>query len=202
MARKVVTQYLVKIVPSYLVSLLVWRALGLAVLYHSLVASALDVLHPILDPTGSVRGVFVEDKEFVFRLWAGGKGVQFRVMGDDLTSNMILLVSLFLASPIKSNVKPYVIHFASALAILFAMHVLAVAAAAQYALAMTPEILGQGGSGHLMTLLLAHFAHFYELIGMYFFVLVLWTPYVASYLIGTRNRTELAKRGKRNAAAT
>jgi hypothetical protein len=123
-------------------------------------------------------------------------------MGDDLTSNTILLISLFLASPIKSNAKPYVIHFASALAILFAMHVLAVAAAAQYALATTPEMLGQGGSGHPITLLLAHFAHFYELIGMYLFVVVLWVPYVASYLIGTRNRTEFAKRGKRSPAAT
>jgi hypothetical protein len=191
MARKVVLLYLVKIVPSFVVVLVAWRALGVSALYHRLVAAAFDLLHPVFDPTGFVRGASVEGKHFLIDLTISGKGERLQIMGDDLTSNAVLLVALFLASPIKSNVKPFMVHLACAMVVLFVLHVGAVAATVQYAVATTPALSGPGGELGFASRWFAHYLHFYELIGTYLFVLVLWIPYVAGYLIGVRRRDSL-----------
>jgi hypothetical protein len=186
MVRKVVIPYLAKIVPAFLVCLLAWRALGLSAIHNTLVALAFDVIHRLLDPTGTVRSVAAAGKEFVLGLSIGGKTSHLKIVADDLTGNTIVLLAFFLASPIRSSVKSFAAHLAGALGVLFCIHVVAVAASTQHALFSSPDVLGPGATVQIGTRLLLQFGHFYELIGMYLFPLVLWVPYIASRLMRSR----------------
>ncbi len=190
MAPKILKQYLIRIVPFFVLTFLAWRLLGLSKFYHILVALPLDLLNPRFDPTGFVQGAFVEGEEFVFRILCGGKHMELRIIADDLTSNTVLLVALFLSSPIRSVQKLYLTHFAAALVILYSIHVFSVAAGIQFAFMTNPEILANDAMDQPTTRLFAHYARFYEFMGMYLFVLVLWSPYVVRYLAHVRRRAD------------
>jgi hypothetical protein len=185
MVRSIVTRYLVKIVPAFLLSLLAWRVLHLSVVYHSIVAFALDIAHGLLDPTGAVRGVSVAGGEFVVDLASGAGTTHLKIVADDLTGNAIVLLAFFLASPIRSHVKSFALHLCAALAALVGLHVFA-AASNQYALATSGHFLGPVGAGGCGARPLLYYGHFHELIGMYLFPLLLWVPYMARRLMESR----------------
>ena len=182
MTRKILKNYLLRIVPFFLLTLLAWHYLGFSKVYHTLIALSLDILYPSLDPTGFVQSVAIRGKEFVIHLLFHSKSMDLKIMADDLTVNTVPLIALFLSSPIKYAKIIYMINFAIALVVLFFIHVFTLSATVPFAFADNAEMYADSSLRQSMTWFLIHYTRFYELIGKYLIVLILWFPYIVCYL--------------------
>jgi len=155
-----------------------WHARGVASWYYGLMARVLDAVYPGLDPAGVVTGVAVRGHEFGVGFVAGGTRQVLSLNATDITSNVAVLFSLFLASPILRRVRVFLIHFVVSAAVLFLIHLLTAAALIQKAFLTHPVVMAGSpfsNTGIKFTLL---YTSFYEELGMYLIVLVLWFPYI------------------------
>ncbi len=60
MASRTIKRLLIKIVPVFLVTMILWQYAGLSRFYHGLLAMSFDGLLPLLDPTAMIKEVTLE----------------------------------------------------------------------------------------------------------------------------------------------
>ncbi|UCG52196.1 MAG: hypothetical protein JSW58_01170 [Candidatus Latescibacterota bacterium] len=101
-----------------------------------------------------------------------------------------MLLTLFLASPIRPYARLFLRNLSGSLAVLIVIHVLTLFAAIQHALLSHPQIAIFDVFGSSESTFINAYTQFYELIGMFLFVLTLWFFYMATYV---SRRTSAAK---------
>ncbi len=182
--------FLIKVFPIFFLTLLFWQYVGVSRFYHALIAGLLDLVYPPLDPAGITKGVTVEGGEFLVSILFMGKIHGLKIVAEDITSNTAMLVSLYLASPIRPRIRRFAKFLLVSLLILFAVHCLTVGATIQYAFMTSRAILGMHSYGPITTKLVDSYTYFYELIGMYLVVLALWFPYIVIRMAEQRKSGE------------
>lgn len=185
MARKALIVFLIKIFPLFLLILFLWQYLRISHLYLALVASTLNVFFPLLDPIGIVEGFGTDGISFIVYL---AKAKSLKIVGEDITSNTTMLLSLYLASPIRPYLRKFIIFFAASILILFLVHCFTVSMTILYAFASNPDIMKHHPVGPTTIKAVDDYVYFYELIGMYLIILALWFPYIGSYLTDMKRR--------------
>lgn len=178
MTSRTIKRLLIKIVPVFLVTMILWHYAGLSRLYHGVLAMSFDGLLPLLDPTAMIKRVTLEGDELLLRILFQGRKIGLAVTAPDITSNSVLLLALFLSSPIKPNPRLYAGFFAGSVVVLFGIHLITVATNVQFAFMANPEIAPGLAHGKLLTGMMVHYRQFYLEYGMYLFVLALWCPYL------------------------
>ncbi len=178
MARKPVLIFLAKVVPLFLVFLYLWHELGVAHGYYRLVAAVLDAVYPGLDPAGAVTGVAARGDELGVGLLVGANRQVLSLNATDITSNAALLFSMFLASPIRRRERAFLVVFTASAVILFLVHVFTAMMLIQKAFFTHPEIMAGGFFSGTDVKLVLLYTTFYEELGMYLVVLLLWFPYI------------------------
>ncbi len=190
MAVKAVITFLIKVFPFFFLILLGWQQLGLAEVYHAVVAAVMTLVYPLFDSTGLVNNIGSAGESFVIELM--GRGVQLgsiNIVGGDITSNTAMLLSLYLASPILLHPRKYLIFAGSSLAALFVIHCFTLGMTIYYAFATNSQITHRFPLGKLAVKFADAYVYFYELMGMYLFILALWLPYIFYCIIEMRHRT-------------
>lgn len=187
MVQRPVLVFLAKVVPLVVLLLVLWQGLGLSHPYHKLLAGILDNVYSHFDPTGAVSGVGVRSDQFYFTLAVGGERVGLSVNAADITSNMTMLLALYLASPIRRRTKQFLVFFACSLALMFFLHAFTVFTVSQAALMTHPGVMASAPFGPAHMKLVLHYRVFFEEMGMYLFVLVLWLPYIAWCIFRSRD---------------
>jgi hypothetical protein len=185
MARKALIVFLIKIFPLFLLILFVWQFLRFSHLYHSLVASVLDIFFPLLDPTGIVEGFSSEGGSFIVSL---AKVKSLNIIGEDITSNTAMLLTLYLASPIWPYLRKFVFFFAGSILILLLVHCFTVSMTILYAFATTPSMMKRVPIAISTMRAADNYIWFYESLGMYLIILILWFPYIGICLADMKNR--------------
>jgi hypothetical protein len=185
MAQKPIKLFLIKIVPLFLVTLLVWQRFGISQHYHSVVAAFFDLVHPVLDPTGLISGVTAKGSSFLVGILSQGRSATLEITAEDITSNTAMLLALFLASPVRPHVKAFLLYLFASLLALLVIHVLTVATTIQYAF-MIGKVHEFSASA---TKFYRSYTFFYERFGMFLFVLALWFPYI-TFTVARANRVE------------
>jgi len=176
MVRKALIVFLIKIFPLFLLILFFWQYLGISHVYLGLAAAVLNVFFPLLDPTGLVQGFGSDGTSFIVYL-AGSHTL--KIVGEDITSNTAMLLSLYLASPILYRPRKFVFYFAGSILILFFIHCFTVSTTILYAFSTNPYIMRHHPIGATTIKAADNYVYFYELIGMYLVILALWFPYIA-----------------------
>lgn len=175
---------LLKIFPVFLGTIAMWHLAGLATFYHACLAASLDAFFPLVDQSDLVTGVTTHEGEFVFRVLFQGKETGLNMTCGDITSNSVLLIALFLASPIKPIARIWLASFLGSILILFAIHAGTAVATVVFAFSTNPDtasaFVGSATASRIYT-------RFYVEYGMYAFVLVLWVPYFVIYLSRQRH---------------
>lgn len=189
MARKPVIAFLIKVVPLFFLFLYLWEARGLSALYHRFLARVLDAVCPALDPTGTVARVAAEGHDLIFGLVLGADRVTLRVNATDITSNMAMLVALYLASPIR-RWKRFAMWMICALVALFAVHVVTAVTVSQEALMLHPRVMAGSPFTHAQLVVVPRYNVFYEEMGMYLIVLVMWFPYLITRIVEARRAAD------------
>ncbi|MCH7548724.1 MAG: hypothetical protein IH969_04155 [Candidatus Krumholzibacteriota bacterium] len=182
MVQKTVKLLLIKIVPIFLGTMALWQFGGVSKLYHACLVIPLNALTSVLDPSGLIQGATSNGDQILFQILYQGKRVWLDMTAKDITSNSALLWTLFLASPIRPLSKLYFTSFASALLILFGLHVVTVAAAVQHGLLTSTRIITPLQDRPVLSSFLVNYRNFYIEYGMYLFVIALWCPYIIAYL--------------------
>jgi len=149
--------------------------------YHTIVAGALDNLLPVFDPTGMVEGVRATGKDVLVRLGLDGQFVVLSVNLSDISNNMGLLWTLYLASfdwrQPRTGAAIAGSHLAGSVAFLFVVHLVTAATFTFEALMTHPLVMrGQPFSNAELSLI-PRYDIFYEELGSYLVVLLLWLPY-------------------------
>lgn len=187
MARKPVIVFLVKVVPLIVLLLVLWQGMGFSRPYHNLLAGILDKIYAHFDVTGAVTGLSVRDNQFYFTLTVGGERVGLSVNAADITSNMTMLLALYLASPIRRRRRPFLALFACSLVLLFISHAVTVVTVSQEALTTHPGVMASAPISATRMKLLVSYNVFFEEMGMYLSVLLLWLPYMAWCILRGRD---------------
>jgi len=183
--RKIVL-FLIKLFPTFFLVLYIWHGLGLAGYYHQLIGNLLNWAYTTLDPHGFIKGIDLEGRDFIVKIMAYGRKMSLEIVAEDVTTNEAMLLTLYLVSPILPRWRRFLGFFLSALAALFLVHVLTVASIIHYALLTNPTTARLMSPNALSGKLAAYYNNFYELMGMYLFVLALWLPHVLLILTGAR----------------
>ncbi|MFQ5511321.1 MAG: hypothetical protein ACE5EO_05680 [Candidatus Krumholzibacteriia bacterium] len=173
---------LIRILPAFLATMALWQYAGLAKLYHACLAVPLDVLLPAFDPSGLVKGVGAEGDDLFVRILYQGRRLGLSLTAQDITSNTVLLIALFLSSPFTPSLRRHLISLGGSLGILFIVHVVTVAANVQFALMANPEITTSPAGIGFLAGVVVRYRQFYIEYGMYLFVIVLWSPYFIASL--------------------
>ena len=190
MAVKAVIAFLIKVFLLFFLILLVWQRFGLADVYHALVALVMTLVYPLFDTTGLVSNIGSADGSFVIELVERGvKRDTCTIVGGDITSNTAMLLSLYLASPIRLHPRKYLAFAGYALATLFVIHCFSLGMTIYYAFTTNPEITRRFPLGNFAGKFADAYVYFYEILGMYLFVLALWLPYIFYCIIEIRRRT-------------
>lgn len=190
MARKPVIVFLIKVVPLFAVFLFLWHSRGLAGWYYRLVASVLDAVYPGLDPAGVVTGVAVKGNEFGVGFVAAAKRQVLSLNAADITSNVAMLFSLFLASPILRRTRVFLTHVAISVVVLFVIHVFTAMTLIQRAFMTHPAVMAGSPFSKTEIKFTLLYTSFYEEMGMYLLVLVLWFPYILWCLRGAAKESD------------
>ena len=177
MVDRRILAFLIKVGPVFLALLWLWHSAGLSAVYHRMLAGFLNVWYPHVDPMGVVAGAVAEEQEVMLRLLVAGRKTGLAINGEDITSNFAMLAALYLSSPIRRHWRLFLVHFASSAVVIFVLHALTVFTFSQQAFMSHPEIAKLGYTRTRMNFTL-HYNVFYEAMGMYLFVLVLWFPYI------------------------
>jgi hypothetical protein len=185
MARKALIAFLIKIFPLFFVILLLWQFLKFSHAYMAAVAAVLDVFFPLLDPTGIVKGFDSDGIHFIIHLTIANP---LKIVGEDITSNTAMLLSLYLASPIRHYLRKFTIFFTASILILFFVHCFTVSMTILYAFTTNPDIMRRAPVGLTTMKAVDNYVYFYELVGMYLIILALWFPYIGSCLAGMKRR--------------
>jgi hypothetical protein len=188
MARKALIAFLIKIFPLFLLILFLWQYLRLSHAYLAVAASVLNVIFPLLDPTGLVTGFDSDGISFIVHL---SIAKPLKIVGEDITSNTAMLLSLYLASPIRHYLRKFVIFFTASIVILFFVHCFTVCMTILFAFATNPVIMKRNPIGLTTIKAADNYVYFYELVGMYLIILALWFPYIGSYLADMKRRNAL-----------
>jgi hypothetical protein len=199
MVQRPVIVFLAKVVPLIVILLVLWQGLGFSRSYHELLAGIVSVVYPHVDPTGAVTGVGVRDGQFYFRLAVGAERFGLSVNAADITSNMTMLLALYLASPIRRRVKPFLVFFACSVVLLFISHAVTVVTVSQEALTTHPDVMASAPFSATQMKLLRRYNIFFEEMGMYLSVLLLWLPYIAWCVLGVRKDSEARETDSRPA---
>jgi hypothetical protein len=178
MARKPIIVFLIKIVPLFALFLYLWHARGLAGVYYRMLAEFVDVIYPHIDPTGTVKWVSVKEYNFGIGFVVNAKRDVLSLNATDITSNMAMLVSLYLASPIWRRVRIFLIHFVCSLAIIFFVHAFTIITLSREAFSTHPAIMALTPYTRFEVGITATYNTFYTEMGMYLVVLLLWFPYI------------------------
>jgi hypothetical protein len=189
MDARAVARFLLRVFVLLAVLLLAWHKFSVAHVYHSAVAAITDAVYQVAGFGGYVHGVSTDAQDFLIRVLVGGKRTTLHIMASDITSNECTLLALYLASPAGPYRRLYARWFAGSLIGLLLIHVATVIVTAQSAVASHPAYGTPPGPWAARC---AKYVLFYEQIGMYLLVLVLWLPYIVVYLRSTAaaNREE------------
>lgn len=190
MDRKAVIVLLIKIFPLYLAILYLWQIVGLSQYYHEAIALLLERLYALLNPLGPVKGIDVEGKEFLVKLLVANRKTTLHATAEDITSNMGMLLSLYLASPMRAFLRRFSVSLLLSVAALYAVHVATTAAHIQYACMNNQAILRFYPPGALSLKIAPAYVDFYIRFGMYLFVLALWLPYIMSVLMSSKTKMQ------------
>lgn len=178
MAKRPVLAFLLKVLPAFFGLLWLWHAAGLSSAYHHVLAAFLDTVYPAVDPSGVVQGVVARGHALLLKLLIGESRAGLEVNGDDITSNTAMLAALYLSSPILPRWRLFLGFLGGSLAALFLIHAVTVMTFSQHAFIGEPRIAPLVGAGERWTRFLGGYNSFFESMGMYLFVLVLWLPYL------------------------
>lgn len=178
MARKLVIVFLIKVFPLFALFLYLWHARDLAHVYYRLLAGLLDAVYPYFDPTGNVTGVMTRGHEFGIGLLLNAQREVLSINATDITSNIAMLLSLYLASPIRRAPRTFLIYFICSLAVIFLVHAVTVVTLSQEAFMTHPAIMAHSPFTKTEITLIPLYNLFYVEVGMYLVVLVLWFPYI------------------------
>jgi len=159
-----------------------WQAAGVSYWYHEALAAFLNWIYPAFDPTGVVRGVGVDGHEVTLRLLVGDAKTALSINASDVTSNFAMLVALYVSSPIGRRWRRFLASLGVALATLFVLHAFTVVTVSQEAFSLNPGIRHLAGFSARISRAAGLYNAFYEQIGMYLYVLLLWFPYVLTTL--------------------
>ena len=174
--------FLIKIVPIFVIVLVAWQKYGLSHYYQSLVASVLNFFLPLFSPL--IDGVMYDDNKFLLALIYQGKKGTVDFPARTTMLNFTMLLALYLASPIRPIVRTYFTFFLGSLAVMFVIHLFTLSAFFRMFIYDNPNL----GTIQItrQTTFAEHYARFYELNGMYIFVLLLWGVYAAVYAASQR----------------
>jgi hypothetical protein len=181
-----VLAFLIKVVPAFFVLLWLWQAVGVSHWYHEALAVFLNWIYPMVDPTGVVRGVGVEGHDVNLRLLVGDAKTALAINASDVTSNFAMLVALYVSSPIRRRWRRFLTCLGAALVVLFALHAFTLVSVSQEAFSLDPGIRRLAGYSARVSHDAGLYNAFYEQIGMYLYVLLLWFPYILTTLRDTR----------------
>jgi hypothetical protein len=190
MVVKAVITFLIKVFPLFFLVLIGWQQLGLAEMYHAMVALVMTLVYPLFDSTGLVNSIGSADGSFVIELMRRGVSLgSCDIVGGDITSNTAMLLSLYLASPILLHPRKYLIFVGSSLAVLFVIHCFTLGLTIYYAFSTNPDITRRFSLGNFAVKFADSYVYFYEIMGMYLCILALWLPYIYYCIIEVRRRT-------------
>jgi hypothetical protein len=179
MDRRAVILFLAKSSVLYLVFFLLWQVAGLSQVYHGAVAAFLSIVYPHIDPTGAVSGVIASKHDMVFRLVVGDTRFGLAINGVDITSNTAMLLALYFASPIRGHGRVFAVLLSASMVFLFLVHAITLVTASQEALMTHPGIMATAPFSAGERWWVPRYNAFYEEMGMYLYVLLLWLPYIA-----------------------
>jgi hypothetical protein len=108
------------------------------------------------------------------------------INATDITSNMAMLFSLYLASPIRRRVRVFLIGFICSLIVIFFVHTFTVIMLSREALSGHPGIMALSLFSKGEVRLAVLYNAFYNELGMYLVVLLLWFPYILWCVRGMR----------------
>jgi hypothetical protein len=185
MGVRTVVWFLVKVLVLLSALLVAWHQFALARFYHTALAALTDACYRLVPLGGHVHGVWAGGSEFLARVIVGGKSNTLHIVASDITSNFCALLALYLASPVGRPRRDYAAWLVGSVAALMAIHVVTVTATIQTAVAGHPAYSAGPGPGARAC---GNYLLFYESVGMYLLVLVLWLPYVLVHMKVTRNR--------------
>lgn len=188
MDRKPVVVFLIKVVPLFAVLLYLWHARGFSGGYHGLVAGFLYPFYPHLGPTGVFTGITADWQHFTVGLLIHAKTASLNINANDITSNFVLLIALYFASPIRESAKVFCAALGGAVVALFLVHGATVVTCSLEALMTHPAIIASSPFNEAETFLIPRYNVFYEEMGMYLVVLVLWFPYILWRILGVRGQ--------------
>lgn len=179
--------FLIKILPVFVLTILVWQHLGISNYYHRAVATMLDVTLPPVEPSKLIDAVYYHRQNFVLRVALGGNKGNVDFTARNTTLNYAMLLALYLASPILPFWQMYLAFFFTSLLLLFLVHIGTVAAMFQLFLSTNPSIVGAYHYPPWYVDWVKTYTGFYELNGMYIFVLLMWVPYIVAYVWCAKN---------------
>jgi hypothetical protein len=175
MDARTVGRFLIKVFVLLPALLLAWQKLSFAPHYHAVVAAMTGAVYGLVAKRGMVHGVSADTHEFLAHVLVGGQRQVLHIEAADVTSNTCTLLALYLASPIRPLWRKYVGWLSGSMVGLLAIHVFTVIAAIQSA----------AGLPGMWTRTCAVYLNFYEVVGMYLLVLVMWLPYIAMHARAT-----------------
>lgn len=173
---------LLKLIPLYILFMLAWQVTPLSRYYGHVVSALTAIAYSICAGEGPVKGVVTRGDYFFVKLLIQGRRLGLDIVAGDITSNVAMLLALYGASPMMKTARRFALCLPVSLVIMIALHVATLAATIQYALMTQPEIMRLFPPGKLAVRLVPLYKGFYEVIGMYLFVLLLWIPYIAGVL--------------------
>ena len=178
MAPKPVIVFLIKVIVLMAALMIGWH-FGLGRAYHTMLAGFIDVTYPPIDPTGVVNGALVREGDFLLRLGMGQNFFTLNININDIAgSNTLVLIALFLATPVRGHWNELSAHLSLSLLALFLIHTATVITVSQEAFMSHPQIMESNPFSSWQVKLVPRYNVFYEELGMYLFALLLWFPYV------------------------
>lgn len=185
MQPKKVALFLAKLFPAFFLILYFWQGLSLSTYYHRLIGGFLEWIYTS-DPHGMIKGISLQGEEFVVRIAAFGRKMSLEIVAADVTTNEAMILTLYLVSPVIGRWRRYLFFFSASLLLMFSVHSLTVASIIRHALARNPTTSLLVDPRSFWSLAAFHYDNFYELMGMYLFVLGLWFPYIMTVIAELR----------------
>ena len=125
-------------------------------------------------PWGGRNAIHFENNDFVHEGVSNGRTYRARINGGQVTGGIVILVTLFAASPIRRHGLTYVKFLLAAAGGVFTLHAVSVVLLIDARLLALPSA---SASNHLRA-----FLHFYarshSYIGLYAPLIVFWCPYI------------------------
>lgn len=178
MRALVVIQFLFSSVALLGGTLLIWEQTAVSRDYHVAVAWCAEVVRRAVGMEG-VREILLSDDEFLARVVVGDRLEALYIEPLDITSSLCVLLSLYLAWPIRPPRKRFATYVVGSVALLFWVHVATL-------LLVIDGAIGWHGAG------LSGADQSWLAPWAYPLVLLLWAPYILRQL---RERTEASSSG-------